>query len=196
MMRPTGKDLEREQKTSEPPAARQPPEQVPGLRIVSGADGQLYIAVDPAADTPDAKPQEFVITEEDYIDFLAKISSRPKSQTQREALENVIKWLRQDPRRPLLLPLVGESGHGKSDLARKLLHRAGAAPENKKAGAVDAEVELAKRIVDVIGMPRATKWIQTRIPALKGRTPYSVMGSEEGRAEVAAVLDHIEHGVF
>lgn len=59
-----------------------------------------------------------------------------------------------------------------------------------------AEVELIQRAADVLGWDRVAGWMQKPIPSLSGRIPYSLLGSEEGRKEVSAVLGRIEHGVY
>jgi uncharacterized protein (DUF2384 family) len=38
--------------------------------------------------------------------------------------------------------------------------------------------------------------METPLGALRGRTPYSLLGSEEGRKEVDTVLGRIEHGIY
>jgi hypothetical protein len=60
----------------------------------------------------------------------------------------------------------------------------------------DPEIDLIERVVDTIGFPRVIEWLQAPVPSLRGRTPYSLMASEEGRKEVETVLGQIEHGIF
>ena len=59
------------------------------------------------------------------------------------------------------------------------------------------EVDLIQRALGVIGSPeRLAEWRQTSIPALRGKTPYALTGSEDGRKQVEMVLGRIEHGVY
>jgi uncharacterized protein (DUF2384 family) len=60
----------------------------------------------------------------------------------------------------------------------------------------DPETDLVMKAADVIGFVRLAAWMNTPIPALGDRTPYSLMGSEEGRRQVEQVLGRIEHGVY
>jgi small subunit ribosomal protein S10 len=60
-----------------------------------------------------------------------------------------------------------------------------------------AEADLIQRALTVIGSPdRLSEWMQTSIPALSGRTPWSLMDSKGGRKQVETVLGRIEHGVY
>jgi uncharacterized protein (DUF2384 family) len=38
--------------------------------------------------------------------------------------------------------------------------------------------------------------METPLSALRGRMPYSLLGSEEGRKDVDTVLGRIEHGIY
>jgi hypothetical protein len=59
------------------------------------------------------------------------------------------------------------------------------------------DVDLIQRALGIIGSPtRLAVWMQTSIPALRGRTPYSLLASERGRKQVAVVLGRIEHGIY
>ena len=58
------------------------------------------------------------------------------------------------------------------------------------------EIESVQRAADVLGSERVAAWMQKSIPSLGGRTPYSLLGTEEGRKQVDAVLGRIEHGVY
>jgi uncharacterized protein (DUF2384 family) len=59
------------------------------------------------------------------------------------------------------------------------------------------EVELIKKGLQVAGSPeRLIEWMQTPVPSLNGQTPYSLMGTEEGRKQVETALVRIEHGVY
>ncbi len=59
------------------------------------------------------------------------------------------------------------------------------------------EIELIKKGLQIAGSPeRLIEWMQTPVPSLKGQTPYSLMGTEEGRKQVEAALGRIEHGVY
>jgi DNA-binding protein HU-beta len=60
-----------------------------------------------------------------------------------------------------------------------------------------AEADLIRNALAVIGSPeRLAEWMQTSIPALRGRTPYSLMDTKDGRKEVEIVLGRIEHGIY
>ncbi len=60
-----------------------------------------------------------------------------------------------------------------------------------------AEADLIQKALAVIGSPeRLAEWMQTSIPALRGRTPYSLMDSQDGRKQVEIVLGRIEHGIY
>ncbi len=68
-------------------------------------------------------------------------------------------------------------------------------PPQFEAGS--AEADLIQKALAVIGSPeRLAEWMQTSIPALRGRTPYSLLDSEDGRKQVEIVLGRIEHGVY
>lgn len=58
------------------------------------------------------------------------------------------------------------------------------------------EIDLVQRAADVLGPKRVAEWMQTSIASLGGRTPYSLLGSKQGRKRVDAVLGRIEHGVY
>jgi hypothetical protein len=59
------------------------------------------------------------------------------------------------------------------------------------------DVDLIQRALGIIGSPtRLAAWMQTSIPALRGRTPYSLLGSQRGRKQVEVVLGRIEHGIY
>lgn len=60
-----------------------------------------------------------------------------------------------------------------------------------------AEVELIEKALTIIGSPDAlARWMQTPIPALSGQSPYSLLGSVQGREQVETVLGRIQHGIF
>ena len=60
-----------------------------------------------------------------------------------------------------------------------------------------AAIDLIQRALDVIGSPtRLSEWMQTPLPALNGRTPYSLLDSEDGRKLVEMVLGRIGHGIY
>jgi len=64
-------------------------------------------------------------------------------------------------------------------------------------GQPSTDIDLVERGLAVIGSPeKLARWMQTPIPALGGQTPYSLLGSEEGRKQVATVLGRIEHGIY
>lgn len=58
------------------------------------------------------------------------------------------------------------------------------------------EVELIQKALSVLGPEQLIRWMQTSVPALRGRTPYSLMDSEEGRKQVEIELGRIEHGIY
>lgn len=61
----------------------------------------------------------------------------------------------------------------------------------------DPVTDLVLRAFDVIGSPeRLARWMQTPVKSLQGRTPYSLMDTEEGREQVELTLVRMEHGVY
>jgi putative toxin-antitoxin system antitoxin component (TIGR02293 family) len=87
---------------------------------------------------------------------------------------------------------VGHRGEGAEKLGA-------GTPKHKRSrmAPLVPEVELVQKALDVIGSPeRVTRWMQTPLGALRGRTPYSLLGSEEGRKKVDTVLGRIEHGIY
>jgi uncharacterized protein (DUF2384 family) len=60
----------------------------------------------------------------------------------------------------------------------------------------DAEVELVRRAAHILGTDEMVRWMKEPVPALSNRTPYSLMGTEQGRKDVERVLGQIEHGIF
>lgn len=50
---------------------------------------------------------------------------------------------------------------------------------------------------DVFGdVDKASRWFQSPVLALNGKTPNSLMHDEAGRQYVHAILTRIDHGVF
>ncbi len=71
-----------------------------------------------------------------------------------------------------------------------------AVPKTKKV-AKDEAADVMQNALAVLGSPeRLAEWMQTPIPALRGRTPFSVMNTKQGRKEVETVLGRIEHGIY
>lgn len=69
--------------------------------------------------------------------------------------------------------------------------------EVAQSGSRSEEVDLVARALDVLGSPKLlSNWMKSPLPALHGKTPYSVMGSEDGRKQVATILGRIEHGIY
>ena len=88
---------------------------------------------------------------------------------------------------------AGRTGESPS----KRLRTGASKHKRSRVSALVPEVELVQRALDVIGSPeRVTRWMETPLGALRGRTPYSLLGSEEGRKEVDTVLGRIEHGIY
>jgi putative toxin-antitoxin system antitoxin component (TIGR02293 family) len=59
------------------------------------------------------------------------------------------------------------------------------------------DIEIIRTALDVIGSPvRLAQWIHTHNPALRGKTPYSLLGSPAGRKQIETLLGRIEHGVY
>ena len=58
------------------------------------------------------------------------------------------------------------------------------------------EVEIVRRATEIIGPELVAEWMRSPVKALQGRTPYSLLGSSDGRKEVGRVLTRIEHGVY
>lgn len=88
---------------------------------------------------------------------------------------------------------VDEGGRGK----RVIRADTTLAELRKTSPPVAPEVELVRKAFEIIGSPqRVAKWMRTPLKALRDRTPYSLLGSEEGRKEVDTVLGRIEHGVY
>jgi hypothetical protein len=71
-----------------------------------------------------------------------------------------------------------------------------ATSEHTSSGLSNPQVELVRRASDVIGPERFAAWLQTPVPSLNGQTPYSLLGSPEGREQVETVLGRIENGVY
>ena len=67
--------------------------------------------------------------------------------------------------------------------------------ESQRAGS-DAVVRVLMRGLEVLGPAQLPGWMTTRIPALGGQTPYSVIETEEGRKTIETELGRIEHGIF
>jgi hypothetical protein len=100
-----------------------------------------------------------------------------------------------------VMALAVQRGTDLTKLVNKLLTDAC----NLQRGALDldsnearsAEADLIQKALTVIGSPEGlAEWMQTWIPALRGRTPYSLMDSDDGRKQVEIVLGRIEHGVY
>lgn len=58
------------------------------------------------------------------------------------------------------------------------------------------EVDLVRRATDVLGMDHVARWMKSSIPSLNNQSPYVLMQTAEGRAQVERVLLKIEHGVY
>ncbi len=57
--------------------------------------------------------------------------------------------------------------------------------------------EVLLHAVDTFGNEeRANRWLNEEIPALRLRTPISLLDSEDGRQQVDAVLTRIDYGVI
>jgi|SRR5579884_2621026 len=79
------------------------------------------------------------------------------------------------------------------ELKSSLASRRGPHPDH----ASDPEVELIRKALDIIGSPKqVAKWMSSPVEALGGKTPYSLLGSQAGRKQVATALGRIEHGVY
>lgn len=58
-------------------------------------------------------------------------------------------------------------------------------------------IQVIGRATEVIGdRSGALRWLGTPVHALAYATPVSLLGSSEGRDQVLAVLDQLEHGVL
>jgi uncharacterized protein (DUF2384 family) len=83
---------------------------------------------------------------------------------------------------------------------RNVAHGLTASEENANEGVKyikeRSDLRLVQRAQAVIGVERLSEWMQTPLSALGGRTPYSLLGSEEGRKQVEILLGRIEHGVY
>jgi uncharacterized protein (DUF2384 family) len=58
------------------------------------------------------------------------------------------------------------------------------------------EVKIIQHAAGIIGVDRIAKWMNTPLPALKGRTPFSLLDTEEGREKIEEVLGKIDYGVY
>ena len=58
------------------------------------------------------------------------------------------------------------------------------------------EIAMVRRATEVLGLDHVAHWMQSRIPSLGNRTPYALIATKAGRAQVALVLLKIEHGVY
>jgi uncharacterized protein (DUF2384 family) len=60
-----------------------------------------------------------------------------------------------------------------------------------------APTDLQRLAAEVLGSSELTRaWFATPSPFLDGRTPQSVLGSDEGHERVRALLLRIEHGLL
>lgn len=55
---------------------------------------------------------------------------------------------------------------------------------------------VIEKALSVFGHPDSAAWINSEVAALGGVPPGSLIDTEEGRAQVMACLDKIEHGVL
>jgi antitoxin Xre/MbcA/ParS-like protein len=60
-------------------------------------------------------------------------------------------------------------------------------PDRAAASQGSAGVDLIQKALGIIGSPeKLAEWVQTSMPALRGRTPFSLLDAE----------DRMEHGVY
>ena len=58
-------------------------------------------------------------------------------------------------------------------------------------------VWLSARATEVFGSrEKAVRWLETPVPSLGYRTPFSLLSTSEGMAEVEETLGAIEHGIW
>lgn len=56
---------------------------------------------------------------------------------------------------------------------------------------------VTDRAIEVLGsLEKAEQWLSLPNQALGGRTPLSVLESENGEEEVLTILGRIDHGIF
>lgn len=58
------------------------------------------------------------------------------------------------------------------------------------------EVAMVRRAAEVLGINHLGRWLQSEIPSLGNQTPYTLLGTSEGRRQVERLLLKIEHGVY
>jgi hypothetical protein len=58
-------------------------------------------------------------------------------------------------------------------------------------------VSLSARATEVFGSrDKAMRWLETPVPSLGDRTPFSLLSTSEGMANVEDTLGAIEHGIW
>lgn len=66
----------------------------------------------------------------------------------------------------------------------------------KSANSLPA-VDITARATEVFGSAdKAIRWLQSPVRALDGKTPLSLLDTEEGIVRVKDVLGRVEHGVW
>ena len=68
--------------------------------------------------------------------------------------------------------------------------------ESSESGESNDEIAMVRRATEVLGASHVGRWMQSAVPSLNNRTPYTLIKTEDGRNRIERVLMKIEHGVY
>jgi putative toxin-antitoxin system antitoxin component (TIGR02293 family) len=97
------------------------------------------------------------------------------------------------------LDLSGEAAAALLQVPRRTLarRRASRVLSREESDRVARVARIAGRTIEVLGTrPKAVAWLRRPLRALGGATPFSLLDTDLGTADVERVLGRIEHGVY